>query len=176
MIDQEQPEDGPGIEALLDLTFGADRQQRTAYRFRDGVAPIAGLGFVVRGGTGLLGSVRFWPILLAHDGGSRRAVLLGPLAVAPELRGNGTGTALLRHAVAAADAAGEGPIFLIGDVAYYGRAGFRPVLPARCRMPGPVEPERVLVWDADGASLTLPSEFALLPSRDGAAATSRRAG
>ncbi|RMD87429.1 MAG: N-acetyltransferase, partial [Alphaproteobacteria bacterium] len=145
-IDREQPADEPEIERLLDLTFGTDRHQRTAYRFREGVAPIAELGFVVRDGATLLGSVRFWPILMAHDGGSRQAVLLGPLAVAPRLRGNGSGTALLRHAVAAADAAGEGPIFLIGDAAYYSRAGFRPVLPARCRMPGPVEPERVLVW------------------------------
>ncbi len=174
-IDLEQPADGPEIERLLDLTFGADRQQRTAYRFRDGVAPIAELGFVMREGARLLGSVRFWPVILQSDSGLAEALLLGPLAVAPEARGTGVGTGLLRHGIAAAHSAGHGAIFLIGDLAYYGRAGFRRVLPAHCRMPGPVAPERVLIWDADDASVTLPAEFRLLPCRD-VAAISRRVG
>ncbi len=172
-IDREQPADGPEIERLLDLTFGADRRQRTAYRFRDGVAPIAELGFVMREGARLLGSVRFWPITLLGDGRAGEALLLGPLAVSPEARGSGVGTALLRHGTAAAHESGRGPVFLIGDVAYYGRAGFRPVLPARCRMPGPVAPERVLIWDADGRRHPLPRTFRLLPA---GAAISRRVG
>ena len=172
-IEREQPADGPEIERLLDLTFGVDRQRRTAYRFREGVPPVAELSFVVREGATLLGSVRFWPIALLADGRASEALLLGPLAVSPEARGSGVGTALLHHGTAAAHGSGRGPIFLIGDVAYYGRAGFRPVLPARCRMPGPVAPERVLVWAADGRCLPLPDSFRLAPAN---AAISRRVG
>jgi predicted N-acetyltransferase YhbS len=34
---------------------------------------------------------------------------------------------------------------LVGDEPYYGRAGFKPMPKGRARMPGPVDPERLLV-------------------------------
>jgi len=153
------------IERLLDAAFGPDRRARTAYRFREGVAPVAGLGFVARHDDALTGSIRFWPLRMeAADGAVQPALLLGPLAVAPERRGLGLGMALLQRGLAEAAAQGHERIFLIGDAAYYARAGFRPVLPAQCRMPGPVEPERVLVWTAS-PKVKLPESFTLTPLR-----------
>ena len=42
----ERPRDAALIEPLLDRTFGFERRQKTVYRLREGVAPIAALGFV----------------------------------------------------------------------------------------------------------------------------------
>ena len=41
---------------------------------------------------------------------------------------------------------------LVGDDAYYAKAGFKRVTKGRAIMPGPVDPERLLVCElADGA-------------------------
>ena len=160
-IEAERPADGAAIVRLLDAAFGVDRRRRTAWRFRDDVPCVEGLSFVLREDTQLVGSIRFWPIRMLAAGEARGALLLGPLAVDPARHGTGIGVALLRHGLAAAEGNGL-PVFLIGDAPYYGRVGFRPVLPARCRMPGPVEPERVLVWTPD-PDTGLPADFALEP-------------
>ena len=55
--------------------FGPDRRQRTAYRVRAGVAPIAALSFAAFGSGGtLLGSVQCWPVAFddAHRGRAAR--------------------------------------------------------------------------------------------------------
>lgn len=51
---------------------------------------------------------------------------LGPLAVGPEHQGRGVGHALVHAVVAAADAADEGLIALLGEPRYYRRFGFVP--------------------------------------------------
>lgn len=168
-IDLERDDDASGIDALLDAAFGPGRETRTAYRFRDCTDPVRELGFVMRthatdsGSTRLLGSVRFWPVLICPaKGDSLQALLLGPLAVLPELRGMGIGIALLKHGLAAVRDAGIGPVFLIGDLSYYSRVGFRQILPSLCTMPGPVEQDRILFWDAD-PDYKVPERFALKP-------------
>ena len=41
----ERPDDAALLDPLLDRTFGFDRQEKTVYRLRDGVQPVAGLSF-----------------------------------------------------------------------------------------------------------------------------------
>ena len=36
---------------------------------------------------------------------------------------------------------------LVGDAPYYGRSGFQQIPPGRATMPGPVDPERLLVCE-----------------------------
>ncbi len=79
------------------------------------------MSFVAEGNGALLGSVRFWPILVGAD----EALLLGPLAVKSELRGRGIGIALMRRGIEQARATGFAAILLVGDEAYYARAGFK---------------------------------------------------
>ena len=89
----ERPEDANAIEALVIATFGAGRFAKTAYRLREGVAPVKELSFVAtaQADGNLLGSIRFWPVTI----GGQPALLVGPLAVRPDLRGKGIGTVLL---------------------------------------------------------------------------------
>ena len=51
--------------------------------------------------------------------------MLGPLAIAPELRGLGYGKALMWHSMAQSRMQGHSRIILVGDPEYYNQFGFR---------------------------------------------------
>jgi predicted N-acetyltransferase YhbS len=55
--------------------------------------------------------------------------------------------ALLRDGRARARAAGYRLVVLVGDMPYYGRFGFNPVPPGQIRLPGPVDPNRLLALE-----------------------------
>lgn len=135
-------------ETLLDACFGPDRFARTCQRIRDGRLPAAGLAFTaVRHGR-LVGTVRLWHV----SAGGRQSLVLGPLAVDPELRALGIGAALMNHAIAAARKLGHGSIILLGDAPYYERFGFSAAKAAELHLPGPFERERLLGLELrDGA-------------------------
>lgn len=139
-IRPERPEDAARVEALNDDGFGPGRYAKSAYRLREGVEPEKSMGFVAAENDVVLGSVRFWPIVIGKD----RALLLGPLAVQSDQRGRGIGVALMKHAIEQARATDYGCILLVGDESYYKRAGFTRVAPGRVRFPGPVDQARVL--------------------------------
>ncbi len=132
----------PLIDPLLDRTFGFDRWQRTVYRLRDGLDPIPELCLtaVDRDGT-LLGSIRYWPILI----GDTPAILLGPLAVEPVLQGQGIGKMLVHESLAKARQIGHGICVVVGDPGYYRPFGFFSAAGAGLILPGPVEPVRFQV-------------------------------
>jgi predicted N-acetyltransferase YhbS len=138
----EQPEDGAEIESLLDLAFGRDRAGKTVYRLRQGVEPIAELGGVIREDGLLKGSLRFWPIVLGA--GRAPALLLGPVAVAPEDRGKGYARALIWNGLDLAVRLGYRAVLLVGDEPYYAQFGFRRDLAVSLELPGPVDPARFL--------------------------------
>ena len=146
-IRPERPEDAADVAALNDDGFGPGRFAKSAYRLREGVMPESGLNFVAAEDAQLLGSVRFWPILVGAD----KALLLGPLAVKSQLRGRGIGIALMQHGIESARATGFAAILLVGDEAYYARAGFKRI--GGVTFPGPVDRSRIL-------GLTLKKEVA----------------
>jgi predicted N-acetyltransferase YhbS len=88
------------------------------------------------------------------------ALLLGPLAVDPEAKSGGIGSALMRHAIDEAKRLGHGAILLVGDAAYYERFGFSAQKTGELAMPGPYERHRLLGLELgegalDGARGTL---------------------
>ncbi len=140
-IQPETPEDDPAIEKLSERTFGPGRFARSAYRLREGVAHRRELSYTARIGTLLVGSVRLTPIKI----GGAKALLLGPLTVEPPFRSRGVGRALMEASMKAAKDSGAKLILLVGDEPYYGRLGFKKVERNRVKLPGPVDPERVLI-------------------------------
>lgn len=126
--------DRPAVEALLDLVFGRDRRDRSSYRLRAGNPPCPALSFAARMDGRLVGSVQQTPVAVGDKGS--RALLLGPLAVEPALRGQGIGRALLRHSLDAARAAGRPHVFLVGERDYYEPLGFGPAAAAGVRVAG----------------------------------------
>ncbi len=140
----ERPGDARAREALLDACFGPSRHRKTVARLRRGRRPADGLSLVVRRDDVLVGTVRLWRVD-AGDAGA--ALLLGPVAVAPGLQGEGIGSRLMQAALGRAKALGHRAVLLVGDPAYYTRFGFRRELAAGLSLPGPVELPRFLALE-----------------------------
>jgi predicted N-acetyltransferase YhbS len=144
----ETADDALAIERLHERTFGPGRYAKSAYRLRERMPHRPELSFTARIGTLLVGSVRLSPIRI----GEAQALLLGPLTVEPPFRERGIGHALIERAVAEAKAKGHRLLVLVGDEPYYGKSGFKRIPKGRARMPGPVDPARLLVCElVDGA-------------------------
>ena len=137
----EASNDAAAIERLHERTFGPGRYAKTAYRLREEVAHSLDLSFTARVGTLLVGSVRLSPIRI----GETKALLLGPLTVEPPFRDRGVGQALINRALEEARRKSHRLVILVGDETYYGKCGFRRVPAHRATMPGPVDPDRLLV-------------------------------
>jgi predicted N-acetyltransferase YhbS len=141
----ETPADAAQVAALNAEGFGPGRFAKSAYRLREGVAPVACLSFVAvektPGGEQILrGSVRFWPIRV----GGHEELLLGPLAVQGDQRGRGIGIGLMQAGIAAAQSGPWRAILLVGDEPYYAKVGFSRLPPGRVKFPGPVDQNRIL--------------------------------
>jgi len=144
----ETEDDALAIDRLHERTFGPGRFARTAYRIREGIAHDLTLSYTARVGTLLVGSLRLSPVRI----GDTPALLLGPLTIEPPFRDRGIGLALMQRALADARERGHKLMILVGDEPYYARVGFKRVPRGRVKMPGPVDPARLLVVElVDGA-------------------------
>ncbi len=139
-IRSERTSDVAARDALLDTCFGVDREGRTCQRLRDGRLPADGLAFTATHRRRMVGTVRLWHVMA----GGKDALVLGPLAVEPNLQSLGIGAALMRHAIDAARARGHQAIVLLGDAPYYARFGFAAAKASELVLPGPFERERLL--------------------------------
>jgi predicted N-acetyltransferase YhbS len=151
-ITHEKPEDSGAIEALLDLAFGAGRLAKASYRYRHGVKPIAELCKVARDGDEIVGAIRYWPVRVGRTG--TPALLLGPLAVNPERRGEGIGRTLVAQTLDWAMLAGHKLVVLVGDLDYYRQFGFHPATPHGLAMPKEKTPERLQVRELSPGALS----------------------
>ncbi len=129
------------IENLCAEAFGPGRFTRSAFRLREGIGSEPSLSFVVHIGDQLIGSVKLTRILIADH----PALLLGPLVVAPIYKNTGVGKLLMDTAIDAAREHGHEAVLLVGDLPYYRRFGFQQVERGKISLPGPADPDRILV-------------------------------
>ncbi|NDE91340.1 MAG: N-acetyltransferase [Alphaproteobacteria bacterium] len=143
IIRPEQPTDSAAIEALLVICFGPDRFKKTAYRFREGVAPHPDLSYVMEDETTgtVIGTIRYWPVMLP-DG--TQSLLLGPIAIDPSRQSEGMGIDLMEYSLEKAKALGARSILLVGDAPYYNRFGFLRENTLGITLPGWVDLNRFL--------------------------------
>jgi predicted N-acetyltransferase YhbS len=172
-IRQERPSDMQAREALLDLSFGQGRSNKTSERLREGRLPADDLSFVAVEHGRVVGTVRLWHILI---GTRRPALLLGPLAVAPDRRRRGVGVSLVRRALRDARRRGHRALILVGDAPYYSRFGFTAAKTSTLELPGPYEPGRLLGLELspgalDGARGLIKATGPLVPQSDLGAAS-----
>lgn len=147
-IRNETVADIPARETLLDRCLGERRTAKSSERLREGRLPAEGLALTAEHDGEIVGTVRLWHV----QANGVPALLLGPLAVKPELQGEGLGKALMREALWRAACRGHGAVILVGDAPYYARFGFETGLTRDLAMPGPVERERFLAIELrDGA-------------------------
>ena len=133
-IRSEIPSDGAAVETLNDLGFGVERRGRTVYRLRLGVPSLSFIAADPESDQPLA-TLRFWPVMVGLE---RPALLLGPLAVIPERRGEGLGRALVGHGLSVARDRGWRLCLVSGDPSYYRPYGFEPAAPYGFAMPGPI--------------------------------------
>lgn len=139
----EQAEHADIIQALVAQAFGPDRFHKTVYKLREGVAPLPELGWVALDAEAKLqASIRYWPISI---GARWPAVLLGPVAVRPEMQGKGMGKALIRRTLALATSLGHRICVLVGDREYYEPFGFANAAKQGLELPGWVDLDRFQV-------------------------------
>ena len=144
----ELPQDADFLESLTEKIFGPGMRARAAHFLREGVEQEMGLSFVAERSGQIVGTVRLTKV----NWGGDVVLMLGPLAVLPELKGKGIGKSLMAAAVEAAklkcaEGDGQPAIFLVGDLSYYGTFGFVRIPPAQISLPRPADPLRVLACE-----------------------------
>ena len=140
-IRKELPKDVVARETLLDLVFGDARFAKPSERLRHGRRPADGLAFTACERANVVGTVRLWNV---SAGPNRPALLLGPLAVHPDLRICGIGSSLMCRALEEARCLNHGAVLLFGDEAFYRRFGFSADLTGGLSLPGLDDPNRFL--------------------------------
>lgn len=143
-IRQERPNDVDARELLLDEAFGDARYRKASERLREDRLPADGLSLIAADGKRVVGTARLWNIAC---GNGAPALLLGPVAVAADERGQGIGGALVERAIAMARKLGYAAVALVGDAPYYGRFGFSAEKTGALWMPGPFERHRLLALE-----------------------------
>ena len=103
----------------------------------------------------LIGTIQCWPV--AHhstDGTAIPLVMVGPVAVRPDIQRGGHGRALMVHMLEAAETEADGALMMIGDPEYYGRFfGFDADATGEWDLPGPYEKRRLLARAVNGHPL-----------------------
>ena len=142
--------DADAISDLHAKTLGPGRFAKSAYRVREGTTSVTRFCRVGLTGKQLIAALRMTEVKIGKTGG---ALLLGPLAVDPDFAGQGYGRQLISETLEAARQAGVSLVILVGDEAYYGRFGFKPVPPGQILLPGPVDPKRLLAVELEPDAL-----------------------
>ncbi len=161
MIRPERESEGDAIFALHLAAFGRELEPVIVREVRGTEAYIPALSLVsVDRDDGVVGHVIVsWATL---EGSRRRVLLLGPIAVAPDLQGTGIGGALVRAALDGARGLGEPCIVLEGDADYYSRFGFVHASPLGL-LPPAATPDRAFQIAVLGDGTDLPQGRLVYP-------------
>ncbi len=112
--------------------------------------PALSFGLLDRGD--LAGSIQCWPVAHHVPGAMvTPLVMVGPVAVRPDLQRTGQGRKLMARMLAAAQTEADSALMMIGDPEYYGRFfGFSAAATAGWTLPGPYEKHRLLARAING--------------------------
>lgn len=136
------------VEELLDEAFEPGRHKRTAYKVREGTHWLPALSFAALDDDEMLaGTIQCWPVALTDPNGRRfPMIMVGPVAVLPQLQHRGYGKALMAASLGSIEPEAPLPQVMIGDASYYGRFwGFSAEWTGDWKLPGPFDPARLLV-------------------------------
>lgn len=111
----------------------------------------------------LLGTIQCWPVSLTDETGKMHPVIMvGPVAVHPNLQREGIGRAMMAALLKEIQPGESLPLVMIGDPEYYNRFfDFSAEQTGGWSLPGPWEPERLLA--KIDANVTVPKNGKLGP-------------
>lgn len=118
----ERPDDVDAVRRVEEAAFEAPGEARLVDRLRGEPGVIS---LVAESGGEIAGHALLSPVEV-EGARAGRALALGPMAVHPDHQRQGLGRALVRHAIATADAAQADVLVVLGHPDYYPRFGFRP--------------------------------------------------
>ena len=127
----EREEEFPVIYDLIKTAFEtapvADgTEQDFANRLRAGNGYVSELALVAEDESGaIIGHIMLTGMPVETPKGPYEVLLLAPICVALERRGEGIGTRLIEEVFSCAREKGYGAVILLGDPAYYSRFGFK---------------------------------------------------
>ena len=117
------------ISDVVAAAFGRRDEADIVAALRESSAFRPALSLVADRDDEIVGHVMFTDATLDDDE-ERGALVLAPLAVAPDHQRSGVGSRLVRAGLDAARTAGDDLVFLHGDPNYYGQFGFTAAVPA----------------------------------------------
>lgn len=123
-IRPDRPEDHAAVYAVNAAAFETDAEAELVEAVRRDADPLISL-VATSDGT-VVGHILFSPVTVEGEGARRRALGLGPMAVAPEHQRQGIGSRLVRAGLDACRAIGETVVVVLGHADYYPRFGFMP--------------------------------------------------
>lgn len=127
----ETPADHRAVENLVrDSFWNVYRpgclEHYVLHCLRNDSAFVPELDFVMEKDGRLIGQCVFMRAEIAADDGKSIPIMtLGPICVAPELKRRGYGRALLDYSLEKAAQMGAGALCFEGNIAFYGKSGFR---------------------------------------------------
>jgi len=127
----ERSGDIPTIREVNRLAFGRGNEARLVDDLRSGAHVRLSLVAEREGKT--IGHVMFSALSIEAKRGSVEALALAPVAVVPELQGQGVGSALIREGLRRCVDAGYDAVIVLGDPDYYSRFGFSSSLAGKLR-------------------------------------------
>ena len=114
------------VDNLIRLSFPTEINMRPVYKFRHESARIDPLCKIAIDPLGKVqGCIRFFRCLIARrDRIIDDAIILGPLSISTQYRGQGLAHQLIHRCLAEARARNLGPCFVVGDPKIYRKHGF----------------------------------------------------
>lgn len=126
-IRAETPADFPAIARIVEDAFGRAEEARVVERLRASENYVPELALVAAAEGSVAGHIMFtYAPLHLDDGGTRRVLILAPVAVTPRLQKQRIGDRLIRRGFEIAESREEPLIVVLGHPSYYPRLGFRP--------------------------------------------------
>ena len=126
----EEPKDYRAIENLIRESFWnvyrpGCSEHYVIHVLRNDPAFVKELDFVMEQGGELIGQNMFMKTVINADDDHDVPILtMGPICIAPELKRQGYGKALLDYSLAQAKALGYGAVLFEGNIGFYGKSGF----------------------------------------------------
>lgn len=130
IIRSERKEDYRAVEELVRESFWnvyrpGCLEHYVIHVLRDDPAFVRELDFVMEKDGRIIGQNMFMKTVINGDGGGDVEVLtMGPICIAPELKRQGYGKALLDYSLEKAAGLGFGAVLFEGNIAFYGKSGF----------------------------------------------------
>lgn len=140
------------MEEFFNKHLGPGRFARTAYRLREQGSSTKPVGINVFTEEVLVGTVSLTELIIGDE---HRCFLLGPLLIDESHRSKGLGLELIHDAIELAKTKDAAAVLLVGDIAYYEKAGFKQTKMGQINLPGPVDPGRLLMFEISKGAIDM---------------------